>query len=116
MGRLINLQNLLVLSHQNLSFVREILEVYLANNPKDIDALKKRVDNADWEHVGYYVHKLKSSSLTIGFNEGCKIYQEMESRIKDNDDLSDMPTLMDRAVKLCDQASIEIKIYLAENA
>lgn len=105
-----------MLSHQNLSFVREILEVYLANNPKDIDALKKRVDNADWEHVGYYVHKLKSSSLTIGFNEGCKIYQEMESRIKDNDDLSDMPTLMDRAVKLCDQASIEIKIYLAENA
>ena len=104
-----------MLSRQNLSFVREILEVYLANNPKDITALQKRIDNADWEHVGYYVHKLKSSSSTIGFNEGYKIYQEMESSIKGNDDLSDMPALMDRAVNLCEQASIEIKIYLAEN-
>jgi HPt (histidine-containing phosphotransfer) domain-containing protein len=114
--KLIDLQNLMVLSRQNLSFVREILEVYLANTPRDMDALQERVDESDWEQVRYYAHKLKSSSFTIGFDEGYKIYKEMETLIKDEEDTSGMPALMDRAAQLCDQAIVEVKIRMAELA
>lgn len=104
----------MVLSRQNLSFVREILEVYLANTPRDMNALTERVDAADWEQVRYYAHKLKSSSFTIGFDTGYKIYQEMETRIKDKEDMSDMPVLMTEASTLCDRALVEVKIQLSE--
>jgi HPt (histidine-containing phosphotransfer) domain-containing protein len=110
--KVINLQNLMAVSPQNLSFVREILEVYLANSPLDMAALKERIDESDWEQVRYFAHKLKSSSFIIGFESGGKIYQEIETRIKDKEDLSDIPALMDEAISLCDRALVEVKMHL----
>jgi len=110
--KIINLQNLMALSPQNLSFVREILEAYLANSPRDMTDLKERVDESDWEQVRYFAHKLKSSSFIIGFESGYLIYQEIETRIKDKEDLSDIPALMDEAISLCDRALDEVRMHL----
>ena len=102
----------MALSPQNLSFVREILEAYLANSPRDMTDLKERVDESDWEQVRYFAHKLKSSSFIIGFESGYLIYQEIETRIKDKEDLSDIPSLMDEAISLCDRALDEVRMHL----
>lgn len=114
MPKIIDLQNLKVLSRHNLSFVREILEVYLSNTPRDMSNLAECVEKEEWNDVRYYAHKLKSSSFTIGFDSGYKVYQEMETLIKEEGDMTEIPPLMAKAKSLCDQALVEVKIELTE--
>ena len=79
---MINLDNLKSLSKNNHAFIREILEVYLMNTPKDVESMESAVESGDFEMVRYFAHKLKSSSFTIGFNDGFKVFQEIEHDIK----------------------------------
>jgi hypothetical protein len=81
---LINLDNLKVLSRHNHSFIREILEVYLMNTPKDLLKMRESVDAQDWPVVRYFAHKLKSSSFTIGFIEGHRRFQMRGRHVADN--------------------------------
>ena len=79
---MINLDNLKSLSKDNHAFIREILEVYLMNTPKDVESMEAAVESGDFQMVRYFAHKLKSSSFTIGFNDGFKVFQEIEHDIK----------------------------------
>lgn len=111
---LINLDNLKVLSRHNHSFIREILEVYLMNTPKDLVKMREAVDAGNWQVVRYYAHKLKSSSFTIGFIEGHRRFQQIELVIKNNDDPLGIPALFDQAMDVCDECVTEVKQELTK--
>ncbi|MCB0760525.1 MAG: Hpt domain-containing protein [Flavobacteriales bacterium] len=107
------MDNLMAISRQNHSFVREILEVYLTSTPKDLDKLEHHVHDKNWEMVRYFAHKLKSSSFTIGFDKGYRIFQTMEDIIKDQQDVSVIPEHLDQAQRLCHEAQVQVKIELS---
>ncbi|NNE55150.1 MAG: Hpt domain-containing protein [Flavobacteriales bacterium] len=109
---LIDLQNLKTLSRHNHSFIREILEVYLTNTPRDLRDLSEAVQTERWPDVRYYAHKLKSSSFTLGFDEGYAVFMEIERLLKDGLDPQPVPELYQKAEALCEKAFIEIKIEL----
>ncbi len=111
---LINLENLKALSRHNQSFIREILEVYLTNTPKDIEMMRSAVDSEDWSTVRYYAHKLKSSSFTIGFDEGYRKFQEIEHLVKDEGDINEIPPLFSSASTMCEDCIREVKIELTK--
>lgn len=90
---LINLDNLKALSRNNESFIREILELYLANTPIDLEKMKEAVLDENWQTVRYFAHKLKSSSFSIGFEEGHRRLQEIEHLIKNKEDSARIPSL-----------------------
>lgn len=94
-------------------FIREILEVYLSSTPRDMDKLENNVEEENWEMVRYFAHKLKSSSFTIGFDSGFKVFQKIENTIKDNEDTRAIPILLKEAQDLCNQAQIQVKIELS---
>ncbi|MFT6183294.1 MAG: HPt (histidine-containing phosphotransfer) domain-containing protein [Flavobacteriales bacterium] len=106
---MINLDNLKNLSKHNHAFIREILEVYLMNTPKDVDSMREFVEIGDFKMVHYYAHKLKSSSFTIGFIEGFRIFQKIELCVKDEQKI---PGLFKEAQVLCDSCIKEVKIEL----
>lgn len=110
---LINLENLRVLSRNNKDFIREILEVYLANMPADLDRMKHALDQDEWNTVRYFAHKLKSSSFTIGFIEGHAKFQEIERSIRDGY-IERVPELFDEAAELCVRSSAEVKEELVK--
>lgn len=112
---LINLDNLRVLARNNEAFVQEILGVYLDNTPKDLVNMRNAVEDSDWHLVRYFAHKLKSSSFTIGFIEGHRRFQEIEHRIKNEDDIDGVPALFYEAVDACDRCIIEVKQELAKH-
>lgn len=106
---MINLDNLKVLSKNNTAFIKEILEVYLENAPQDFDKLKDHASREDWTMVRYYAHKLKSSSFTIGFDDGFSAFQSIERIIKDQEEVSPIPELIDTADRLCKNSFSEVK-------
>lgn len=111
---LINLDNLKVLSRHNHSFIREILEVYLMNTPKDLLKMRESVDAQDWPVVRYFAHKLKSSSFTIGFIEGHRRFQMIEQIIKSEGDMSQIVPMFNEAILLCDECITEVKLELTK--
>jgi HPt (histidine-containing phosphotransfer) domain-containing protein len=111
---LINLDNLKALSRHNEGFIREILEVYLTNTPKDLEQMKDAVSEENWQVVRYYAHKLKSSSFTIGFQEGYKQFQAIESTIKNEESTDDMSERFNAANAICDDCIREVKIELSK--
>ncbi len=111
---LINLDHLKALSLHNQSFIREILEVYLANTPKDLDKMKEAVEAEDWKVVRYYAHKLKSSSFTIGFQKGYLVFQRIEQQIKQEQPLDQVDNWFAEARDVCDQCVNEVKVELAK--
>lgn len=113
---LINLDNLRILARQNESFIREILEVYLANTPKDLDNMAVAVRERDWLVIRYYAHKLKSSSFTIGFNEGHLKFQAIEQMIRNEDYSDSIDQLFAEALAACDACVVEVNQELAKHA
>lgn len=111
---LINLDNLKALSRHNEGFIREILEVYLTNTPKDLAQMKVAVDEKNWQVVRYYAHKLKSSSFTIGFQEGYQQFQQIEAQIKNNEPVDDLDERFENANAICDDCIREVKIELSK--
>lgn len=111
---MINLDNLRVLSKNNPAFIKEILEVYLENAPLDFDKLKDHATREDWTMVRYYAHKLKSSSFTIGFDDGYSAFQSIERIIKNKEEISPIPELISTADRLCQNSFSEVKDALKD--
>ena len=109
---MINLDNLKSLSKHNHAFIREILEVYLMNTPKDVEGMADSVESEDYQMVRYFAHKLKSSSFTIGFTEGFRLFQDIEMCVKDDRDGDTIPEKFAEAKALCDACIKEVKIEL----
>lgn len=111
--QLIDLGKLKDLSRHNHSFIKEILEVFLINTPKDLALLEENFASGDWQMVRYYSHKLKSSSHTIGFVGGHKLFNQIEDIIKDESDTAAIGPLLSDASELLGRALIGVKIELA---
>lgn len=111
---MINLDNLKNISRHNSAFIREILEVYLTNTPQDLEKMGQAVDQEDWQIVRYFAHKLKSSSFTIGFDNGHRQFQEIEHIIKNDQDKEEVPALFNEAVVSCDECIKAVKIELTK--
>jgi len=82
------------------------------NTPKDVDSMHESVKSGDFKMVRYFAHKLKSSSFTIGFTEGFRIFQKIELCVKDDQDEQQIPGLFLEAKVLCDSCIKEVKIEL----
>lgn len=105
----INLDNLKVLSKDNPAFIKEILQVYLENAPVDFNKLKDHAAKEDWTMVRYYAHKLKSSSFTIGFDDGFSAFQSIERIIKNQEGIDPIPELIITADRLCQNSYMEVQ-------
>ena len=53
-------------SQADLVFFREMLDIYLMEIPKNIEFIRDAIFQNNPDHLRFYVHKLKGSSLTLG--------------------------------------------------
>ena len=67
-------------SAADLEFFKEMLDIYIKEIPKNIDFIRNSIFQNNADHLRFYVHKLKGSSLTLGIDcvlESFKILEEM---------------------------------------
>jgi len=64
----------------DLEFFKEMLDIYIREIPKNIEAIRNAIFQNNADHLRFYVHKLKGSSLTLGIEcvlENFKILEDM---------------------------------------
>ena len=67
--RVTNLDYLLDLSKGNNHFVREMIETFLIENPKEIEQLENAIKQKDFEMIKQAAHLLQSSIAFVGLNK-----------------------------------------------
>ena len=65
------------------AFLRQVLQIFVANAPKDVAELSRFAEAGDHEKVAFYAHKLKSASGAIGFNEAYEAFKQIEAMGKE---------------------------------
>ncbi len=64
----------------DLAFFKEMLDIYTREIPKNIEAIRNAIFQNNADHLRFYVHKLKGSSLTLGIEcvlDNFKTLEEM---------------------------------------
>ena len=67
-------------------FYREILEDYLNSADERKEKIAEAYKAKDWKNYSIYIHALKSSSRTIGFNRLSEFAKELEAAATANDE------------------------------
>jgi PAS domain S-box-containing protein len=64
----------------DLAFFKEMLDIYTREIPKNIESIRNAIFQNNPDHLRFYVHKLKGSSLTLGIEcviDNFKTLEEM---------------------------------------
>ena len=64
----------------DLAFFKEMLDIYIREIPKNIEAIRNSIFQNNADHLRFYVHKLKGSCLTLGIEcvlDNFKILEDM---------------------------------------
>jgi PAS domain S-box-containing protein len=64
----------------DLEFFKEMLDIYIREIPKNIEAIRTSIFQNNADHLRFYVHKLKGSCLTLGIEcvlDNFKILEDM---------------------------------------
>ncbi len=68
----------------------EMIELFLAETPKQIELLKEYHEKEDWPQVGAEAHKLKPTFLYVGLSELNELTLQLEQRAKNKEGLGDI--------------------------
>ncbi len=71
-------------SQADLEFFREMLEIYLKEIPKNVEFIRSSIFQNNSDHLRFYVHKLKGSSLTLGIECMMENFKLLEDMALDN--------------------------------
>lgn len=83
----INLNYLQDISGGDEEFLRDLLETFIGNSPKDIKAIHDALAIQQWDTVWKMGHKLKSSSKFMGAEQMASAAAEIESYCKRNENI-----------------------------
>lgn len=104
-----NLDYLLSLSKGNTQFVKEMIDIFLIENPKEVESLEKAVGEKNFEAIKHAAHFLQSSIPFVGLD---KIIQnevyEIEKTAMDKSDIKKIEQLFLKVQEACKKAREEL--------
>ena len=71
-------------SAADLEFFKEMLDIYIREIPKNIEFIRNSIFQNNADHLRFYVHKLKGSSLTLGIECVLDSFKILEDMALDN--------------------------------
>jgi len=98
------------LSRGNKIFIKEIIKLFLLENPQEMSLLEKAMNENDFEKVKATAHKLKSTLPFIGLDKivGNDVI-EMEALAGDRSHMDQIKAHFERVRKACEQAYKELE-------
>ena len=108
--KVVNLDYLMSLSKGNTKFVKEMLDTFLEENPKEIAGLDQAIQLKNFEAIKQASHLMQSSLPFVGLDKiiEAEIY-EIERLAIDGSDLHKIEELFLKVKEFCEKACVELK-------
>jgi HPt (histidine-containing phosphotransfer) domain-containing protein len=95
------------------AFLRQVLQIFVANAPKDVADLSRFAEEGDHEKVAFFAHKLKSASGAIGFNEAYEAFKEIEAMGKEMAPIEEIREKVDAMASHCLDCMTDIETIMS---
>jgi len=104
-----NLRYLNELSNGNQEFIKEIIQIFLIEMPKEIQSIEKSIHEKDYEAIRQATHKLKSTIPFVGLDLTIQeeVYK-MEDLAEKRTDLDEIRILFQEVKNICGMATAEL--------
>lgn len=90
-------------------FLRQVLQIFITNSPKDLEELSTFANEGDHEKVAFFAHRLKSAAAAIGFEEAYEAFKEIELESKKMEALDNLPVKVNAMKLYCEQCITDIE-------
>jgi PAS domain S-box-containing protein len=91
----------------DLVFFKEMLDIYMKEIPKNIQLIRDAIFQNNADHLRFYIHKLKGSSLTLGIDCVLNEFKILENMALDN-------CINDESLKVFKELSGKMDMILEE--
>jgi|GEM_PF-809595 HPt (histidine-containing phosphotransfer) domain-containing protein len=113
MINMIDLTTIKKITNNNPKTIRQFLKVFADNASKDLRELTLVIEREDVQQVSYFVHKLKSSTQSIGFITGHKELQKIEDKLDLNHPIKPLVGVeLLNVIRQCELAVVEARRLL----
>lgn len=96
------------------AFIRQVLQIFIRNAPKDMGALSESVRQENFEQIGFHAHKLKSAAGAIGYNQAYEDFKILEAMAKERRPLDEIKVMVDRMNDECMACMVDIERIMGE--
>src|ERR1700756_4732101 len=108
--KIINLEYLTALSKGNANFVHEMVTIFLTENPEEIKAFEKGINELNFDLIKTTAHKLKSTIPFVGLDKIInKEVEEVEALSSEKSDIDKIKTLFAKIKEVCERACYELQ-------
>ena len=99
-----------LVSKGDQAFVRQMINIFLEENPKEVDRLEKAVSEKNYDGIRSAAHKLKSGIPFVGLNHVIEDdLADMEASAVHAPDMEKMQTQIKKIKQVCEKARVELK-------
>ncbi|HET6990014.1 MAG TPA: Hpt domain-containing protein, partial [Bacteroidia bacterium] len=99
----------------NEQFLLSMIDIFLEQNPEDVNMLRNAVRDADFETIRLISHKIKTSVVFIGLDKHIQSQlAEMEKLGTEAQQLGEIKKLFAEVDHVCGKADQELKIIKSE--
>lgn len=106
---IINKEHLNTLSRGNKAFIKEIIDIFLEQNPNELVELEKSILAKDYSAIRSISHKMKTSVGFIGINQLLPELSTIEKMAINEGDINNIQSKFTHVKTICHQATIELK-------
>lgn len=111
-----NLDYLNGLAKGNVVFVKEMIDMFLEDNPEEIRQLEKNIQSRDYTLIKEIAHKMKSTISFVGLGPLIENdLSEIEQLSIEMSYIEKIKTLSLKVKKVCEKAAEELKSELADH-
>ncbi|HXB40634.1 MAG TPA: Hpt domain-containing protein [Bacteroidia bacterium] len=108
--KITNLDYLVDLSKGNKLFVKEMIVIFLSENPEEIKTIEKGIAEKDYDLIKATAHKLRSTIPFIGLDKLIESeVEEMETLATNHANIKEIEKRFSRIKETCEKACIELQ-------
>ena len=106
---IISEEHLNTLSRGNKTFIKEIIDIFLEQNPIELKELESAINSKDYTSIRSISHKMKTSVGFIGITQLLPELNKIESLASNEGNINTIQAIFSHVKSICHQASIELK-------
>ena len=111
--RVTDLNHLRKLADGNIGFVIEMVEMFLAKTPAEVELVENYYKNKDWDELRQIAHKIKPTFGYVGLKDIQATLATIENNCGSKTDLDKLKVLIDKVLQVSAKAFKELEEELA---
>ncbi len=109
-NKVTDLSYLIAISKGNKAFIDEMIDIFLSENPLEIELLESAIEEQDHQAIKAYAHKMKSTIPFVGLDKLIeKDLEEVEKLGSEKAEIEKILVLFSQIKKICLLAAKELR-------